>query len=247
MSFQPRNLIYDLEMVKEFYQRILKKGTHVLQLQSRPKYGAERDRIYQRVRTDCSDFDFFLHKVAQASIVPPDTEASSLVLYCTTNPIDISKTNLDVIKALVDQMADTSSSRRVLSADRMWFHSAPKHALMKDDDALLTFDVDVKESIGHIMAILARFDIKIAEIVETRGGYHIFVERKEVNKKSCKSFIDSLKEFTFVAPARDGKMIAHQVSSFPKNTLCAIPGTLQGGFPVRILNPDEFPPPSFSN
>jgi len=240
MSFQPPNLIYDQDMVREFYNRILKRGTHVLQLQSRPKYGGERDRIYQRVRADCSDFDYFLHKVAQACQVPPDAEASSLVLYSTTNPIDVSKTNLEVTKVLIDQMADTSS-RRILSADRLWFHSAPKHALTKDDDALLTFDVDVKESIGDIMAILSRFDIKIAEIVETRGGYHIFVERKEVKAKSCKAFIDSLKFLTFVAPARDGKMISHQVSSFPKNTLCAIPGTLQGGFPVRLLNPDEFP------
>lgn len=209
---------------------------HLLQLQARPKYGASKNAIYQRVRCELrGDGDFFLHKVGQGSLIPPECKPQHLVLYSTTNPIDLVKSNLKVQHALLDQM-DGPKKERPLSADRLWFHGAPTTC---SDKKWLTFDVDLKKEVGKVVEILKRFDIPVDEAVETRGGYHLFVEQSHLKGKSTKAFIDALKEFTFTSPARDGKMITHQVSSFPRNTLCAVPGTLQGGFPVRLLTRSE--------
>jgi hypothetical protein len=123
-----------------------------------------------------------------------------------------------------------------LTAACHWFHEASNTCL---DKKWLTFDVDLKDEVGKVLEILKRFDIPVDEAVETRGGYHLFTEASHIEGKSSKAFSEALKTFTFTKPSRDGRMITHQVSSFPKNTMCPVPGTLQGGFPVRLLTREE--------
>ena len=231
----PPSLVVDPGQVKDFFNRILHGGgTHVLQLQARPKYGAPRDRIFQRVRSTCDEEDFFLHKVFQGAMVPPGMNPDHLVLYSTTNPIDVRATNLKVQAEIVKLLVAEKSSD--LPADRIWFHSAPSHPLTSD---MRTFDVDVKEAIGEVMAIMDTYKVPIREAVETRGGYHLFTRASDLKGTIGKDFITALRTFTFQSLSRDGKEIVHQVCSLPRNTLCAIPGTLQGGFPVHLLTYDE--------
>lgn len=226
-----KSLVVDPGAVKAF-AAFLGSGTFVMHLQSRPKYGASREGVLQRVRFDDpgDDPDWFVHKVGQASLVPPRHNPDTLVLYATTNPVDTKRTNTTVIKKLVDDLAAPDAVRAPLTADRLWFHNAPKTMGSK---RWLTFDVDVKDAIGRVMDTLGTHGVDVARAVETRGGYHLFVDADTF--ESSKALIDALKADTFVHVARDGKEIRDKVCSFPRNTLCPVPGTLQGGFLVRFV------------
>lgn len=105
------------------------------------------------------------------------------------------------------------------------------------DESRLNTAKDVLRSTGVAMFILA--------IIETVGGYHIlyYSSKKAIHHKALHDFAEST---TFVKPNFHGEPTpARWFSITRKPHGVPMPGTLQNGFPVTLVDRDTFLPDSF--
>ena len=84
--------------------------------------------------------------------------------------------------------------------------------------SLLTMDIDDKSALASVDEFLQEIGIP-RTLVETRGGYHLFIDTKYSAALFSKP---KFREFTKLHSTGD--------------TFCPIPGTFQGGFPVRFVD-----------
>lgn len=84
--------------------------------------------------------------------------------------------------------------------------------------SLLTMDIDDKSALASVDEFLHEIGIP-RTLVETRGGYHLFLDTKYSAALFSKP---TFREFTKLHSTGD--------------TFCPIPGTFQGGFPVRFVD-----------
>jgi hypothetical protein len=84
--------------------------------------------------------------------------------------------------------------------------------------SLLTMDIDDKSALAPVEEFLREIGIP-RTLVETRGGYHLFLDVKYSAALFSKP---KFREFTKLHSTGD--------------TFCPIPGTYQGGFPVRFVD-----------
>jgi hypothetical protein len=84
----------------------------------------------------------------------------------------------------------------------------------KGDIELITIDIDGKELYPKVAEFLKEIDEQPAAVIETHGGYHVLLNKSE---KTSLLF----KEFSSIHTMGD--------------IFCPIPGTYQGGFPVRFV------------
>lgn len=122
------------------------------------------------------------------------------------------------------------------------FKGAVHRAVSLDAPHMLDFDVDTKdpallESLGQLLFDCGAED-KLLAIVETRGGFHVLV-----NKTTVADVLPRIHEFcrnsVFADKDRNGKSISKHWVSISGDGMVPVPGTLQGGFRVKML-PKEF-------
>lgn len=94
---------------------------------------------------------------------------------------------------------------------------------------LLKLDVDTKDpdKIESLKNFLREHGIKPQLVIETRGGYHVLLNRSSLGKNHEKLY-------RFIQSSLDEKWISIEGG----NALVVIPGTWQGGFVTRIVNFD---------
>jgi hypothetical protein len=90
-------------------------------------------------------------------------------------------------------------------------------------------DVDTKDpdKIESLKNFLREHGIKPQLAIETRGGYHVLLNRSSLGKNHEKLY-------RFIQSSLDEKWISIEGG----NALVVIPGTWQGGFVTRIVNFD---------
>lgn len=217
-STEVYNFIYDSEQVKKFARLIgTENHLHLTFLCSRPKYDR---RFKQNVISPKSFYnktaDEFLELVRRYEVeYQTYTEkdipipSSALVLYSTTNPRNGRKAGKKLITELIDAtFNDTDMFQHLQSRLTSAIMSS------KETTNLLTIDIDDKNEYGPVQAFLQAEEIPVVATVETRGGYHILF-----------------------SPNYKTKIVYDHLSSKHTigDTFCPIPGTIQGGFPVRFI------------
>ena len=115
--------------------------------------------------------------------------------------------------------AGTQFTERIL-------HSNIHKSDAQGGDRYYDIDIDTKdptllEKVGTLLSPY-RHIIKMA--IETRGGYHVVLERRRGGV--------SIKSLYYYS--RDSNVV-----EIKRDSMIPIPGTMQGGFPVRLISPND--------
>ena len=84
--------------------------------------------------------------------------------------------------------------------------------------------------------------IRIYCAIETRGGYHFILKNEDIDGKQKRFIFTELDRHKVLTKNSNGKEIMKDSIDILKDPMAPIPGTYQGGFPVKIVLIDGFPP-----
>jgi len=233
------SLVYDEDLVRYFFKYndlLATNEAQLLLLDARKKYCSEltsTDRVVDRkVLRYYYNLDTIVQKVKAISHVenrffihetnkPIPKEA--FVLYVTLNPLDTVKAWFrlinDMNNQLLQAMKDENAFRRFSRIDVEWIS-----ALHKSVSRKLYWVIDIDRKDFTLLSDVLRTDIKYKMILETKNGFHVIVTINDKNGKLL--FRDKvLDKFDENADFIELK----------KNPMVPVPGTLQGGFEVKIL------------
>lgn len=229
------NFVYDEEQIKRFMRLIgAESETHQIFLSIRPKYQSreEKEKDNRQIQEKqispliihaCTPEDYVgairKYELAVGSytdrgekVIPTEM----MVIYGTTNPRDENK----AAKKLAQELLLAGFER-----DQTYFTNLSSRLTScmmssKGKTNLITIDIDDKTTYTEVRNFLHERRIKII-VIETRGGYHVmFPPGKQTG--------DVFQKFSNLYTMGD--------------IFCPIPGTYQGGFPVRFIDVDtDFP------
>lgn len=213
------NLVYDEEQIKRFAKLIkTEDNIHVLFLSCRPKYNHD---FKQEMICSQSFFnrtsEEFVELVRRYEVEKDSYKqngkpipTNALVLYCTTNPRNGKKAGRKLLAELIDAGFDQTDTFNHLQ-------SRLTSSLMSSKGVtnLLTIDIDDKKEYPEVEEFFQNENILVEATIETRGGYHVLFRPTEKTEKVFKTFSSK-----------------HTIGDIS----CAVPGTYQGGFPVRFVN-----------
>jgi hypothetical protein len=216
------NLVYDENQIKQFAKLIdLEHNTHHIHIIARPKYNkiVKFKTHYMSPRTICNltpeKFVNYVKKYempvgyytdSDGTICPPD----SLVIYCTTNPRCNKKAAKKFIHETIDALV--SSDDAMLNNINGRMNSCIMSS--KEKTNLITMDIDDKKDLAEVLDFLKQNNICPVANIETRGGYHLLLSDNNVE---------------VVYKKYRNKHTMGDIS-------CAVPGTYQGGFPVKFVS-----------
>lgn len=219
------NLVYDEEQIKRFAKLIDSENSmHHMFIAARPKYiSSDTDRSRNRHMNTKVSFnkspEEFVRLVRKYELpvgsynddgyVYPN---NCLVIYCTTNARDGFQAGRKLISKLVDG-AFEGAKAEIFNH----LYSNVDSCLMssKEKIKLVTIDIDEKEQYAEVKQFLDDKKIVPAAVIETRGGYHVLITAEDASNSRIHHHY--------------GKKITIN------DTFCPIPGTIQGGWPVRFV------------
>lgn len=232
MQKEVYQIILDEEALKGFINwlpELMPHEKYYLVLMCRKKYSPDAPWIKSdktQMKRFLSDKSRMLDKIRQlecpigafsydGKAIPQE----SLALYITPNPRDMWKAVPRSIKALatvIECAGRTSNPHQEVMSE---IHRTCGTKVFID------FDIDSKDK-ETIKTAINLVDGK-CELLETRGGYHIMIKTKDAKA----GFSEKLwyKKLTALA----------DVSADP-NSMIALPGTWQGGFTPRFVDPKQF-------
>lgn len=212
------NFIYDELQIRQFAELIgLQDSIHQIFVAARSKYNKNVQFKTAHV-ANYSFFDVSIDKFinfikkceVSVGIYGSNLPTDCFAVYCTTNARKGKIAAKNFITNCLDSM---------FSGDEKIFnnmHEKLTGTIMasKEKTVFTTIDIDSKEDYKKVKDYLKSKEIKPAAIVETRGGYHVLIKTDE-------NLGDIYKTFSSIHTMGD--------------TFCPIPGTLQGGFPVKFV------------
>lgn len=202
----------------------------------RKKYCPELPHIKtdkSQLKRFTSDKDLMLRKIRQlecplGSYTQKEHEIPqhALALYITPNPRDMKKATLN---AVIDLAVILKCDGKADSKQR---HSNPHQEVMSTIQRtpgkkhVTMFDIDSKEP--AIYDDIVRIAGPHCDIVETRGGYHVFVRASEMDNKVRYTYSD--KELHWYAA------IYQYADRKSKADLSPVVGCFQGGFVPKFVH-----------
>lgn len=218
-------LIYSEELLEEFLSLLPEENEdeiYYLSLFARKKYCPELiwsndktqlKRLVSKKRDIIKkikqlEVDYGLYDL-NGRIVPQE----SLVIYIHPNPRSQLKAARHLMRKLTDIICDNAKGFNV--------YQEALSALQKSKSKgyFIDFDIDIDKSTFDVKTIFKYINKDAVTLIETRGGYHVLIEVKKIDEKYKKSFYQDLRRF----------------SDVEGDCFIPIPGTIQGGFKVKIL------------
>ena len=177
-----------------------------------------------------------------------DISNQALAIYITENPKSLLKAHTKTHRDVLDHMVH-SYENGASDEDLKYFQTIQGKFLSnlhKSTSAKMYMDIDIdsKESeyLESIIKLLGEMDVVPTCCIETRGGYHVIVRSDTLSKeqKGCIWKVSQKKELKFQAENSLGKKITKSYIEIFSDGMCPIPGTYQGGFPVKFIDIDSF-------
>jgi len=232
------SLIHSLKEVEEFTDRLfpedLGRGEVIIfQLIARRKYWDALKRpqlsLAKKIAHSRRNFLMKLLSVAESSYYTEELKQipkEALALYI----VPFKRNLITAVKSTVNDLVDSLSGLidaknlslkeeafgRIHKANQFLFSNLSKQS------SYPCFLVDIdKKDYSLFKEVISLFPEEFIVLsLETRGGYHILIKKDETTYRIISSELKKLKE----------------VEVKNKNYSIPIAGTLQGGFPVRIIN-----------
>jgi hypothetical protein len=218
-------IIYSEEKVQEFLDLLPEETEdeiYYLSLFARKKYSPEliwsNDKTQLKRLTSKKkdiikkikqlEIDYGLYDL-NGRIAPQE----SLVVYINPNPRSQLKAARVLMRKLTDIICDNSKGFNV--------HQEALSALQKSKSKgyFIDFDIDLPKETFDPSIVYTFINKEAVTLIETRGGYHVLIEVKKIEDKYKKTFYQQLKNF----------------SDVEGDCFIPIPGTIQGGFEVKII------------
>lgn len=243
------NFITDETELRRFYDMVLKplevNEGYFLILAARKKYLEEGSTVVmsntdviERKIVRHYEFDRLVKNMVKLGI-PENFYKSksnepypynSYVMYVTINPRDLQKamltTSQNYIKSIYDMGKSETELEKARHIDTIMFSEVQS---AKGTPHYLDIDLDVKneEYLNRVISIMGRSKLIV---VETRGGYHILIDKNKIDNSVKNTFYRDLEKYS-----KELKLIYDKdVLEFKPDSMLPIPGTSQGGFTVRI-------------
>ncbi|AFK22752.1 hypothetical protein Py04_1178 [Pyrococcus sp. ST04] len=146
---------------------------------------------------------------------------SAMAIYVDIIPKDIKKGVVKTIEKFIRILAFENDSSKFKGFCRIMLSNLQKSPSRKP---YFLIDVDSKDNslIEYITEQLRKYSVPVVWISETKGGYHIIARR---DGKWMKDFYESIYPVL--------KNINNVEIKLEKSLLTPIPGSFQGGFPVK--------------
>jgi len=148
-----------------------------------------------------------------------------MAVYITINPRDTYQALFKLQKYCLDiaYRNDTATMKRLDSLAFKSYHTSP----LKLDRVVIDFDITEKnpKSESRMLDLLNPIANCLSCIVETRGGFHVYLDISKAEPHDKKYIFQDLRKIQ----SEDFKEIQVQTDA-----MVVIPGTLQGGFKVRF-------------
>lgn len=219
-------LIYDVNLVQEFLDLLPDENEdeiYYLSLFARKKYCPEliwsNDKTQlKRVPSKKKDV---IKKIKQLEvehglydlngrIVPQE----SLVIYIHPNPRSQKKAARHLMRKLTDIICDDSKGFNVYQESLSALQKS------KSKGYFIDFDIDTNKDVFTSNIIYKYINEEAVTLIETRGGYHVLIEVNKIDNKYKSTFYQNLSKYSDVSG----------------DCFIPIPGTIQGGFAVKIAN-----------
>jgi hypothetical protein len=253
------NFIYDKNELEKFYTQILKplkdNETYLALSCARHKYVDDKqfkmkntEVLDRKLIRHSDDFNKFERSILKLGIpenyyTNPDDipyPFDSYVLYITINPRDMLKTNYQIINNFNKMMYDSfKSETEVQKSKRLDIVVMSEIQASIGSKYYLDIDIDIKnkqvasEQVNKFRIFFNNDDCLIP--IETRGGFHLLLESSKIPNELKNSFHQKICFY--------GKCIKETGRGdieFKSDSMVPIPGTIQGGFEVKIRDIKDF-------
>ena len=155
-------------------------------------------------------------------------------IYVTLNPRDVNKATYQLQKYLLD----LSYKKHFNEMNKLEYFAYKAYHVspLKLQRCVIDIDIDFDNGGNHkmvyntIMEIINKIMYSVVCIVETHSGYHIYVDLSKMDNKYKQFIFQDLPKL---------KITCIKEINTNTDTMVVLPGTLQGGFPVRIIHIHE--------
>jgi len=156
--------------------------------------------------------------------VPPE----SVAVYIDLNPKSGAKATASFSKAMTDQYIAAISNRDGLEEfthlKSRLYSQVVKHNSRKVYK-LLDVDSKVREDVDNAIRLLYEAGVNIAWVSQTRGGYHVLI--------TCDKGLEAFYKRVWPSLQKLNGSCEKPIYELPGDCMTPIPGTYQGGVPVR--------------
>lgn len=256
------SLVYDEIIVGEFlsalHQDMRPNETGIVSLFARRKYWldlsvSQKQLCRQLLRfpgvteedVKVREFERVVKRVCTGEYVDESTEltipADAMVAYASLNPLCVVMGFADTQREVLMRASGLSHPSQLHDVDKMLVANIQRNVSRK---VFMDIDVDSKEP-KVLERVLDLFTSKVFAIIETRGGYHVVMRMDDVTKKEHQAIHDLRTETAYMKPNVHGENVQDHVISVSRGNQVPLPGTMQGGFPVRLIwtNRAQLKPP----
>lgn len=210
--------------------------------------------------------DRFIHQlrlleVKQGTLVSKrghPVSQKSLVVYTTLNPKSALRGWMRTNEQLMETLVKDVYSGGGLSHDNARFIRKLESRRITEttkcvsEKRYLDLDVDSKEYpyLDYVMHVIRTvMGIQETAIIETRGGYHVVLDKRNMSKTMNRILWENIQgktfEFagktwlnTYIEDNVEGKSVSKTWISVIADTQVPTPGTIQGGYNVHIMDYD---------
>lgn len=215
------NFIHDEALVDQF-GNMLTLQKHVLILNCRKKYGKgfKNREFFSRKTIDLGRYPLS-HYVknwhvprGQFQVQGQDLTELECVVMISINHVHEEKQAKGLLKVMTNHLMDHGTiMTNVLSK----YDSEAVHSMSGE---WMELDFDNKNHWTLFVEQCAEREIKFFLVVETKNGYHVLLKNKDLDKHQQLFLRQNPFKFEYTVHT---------------NIFCPVPGTWQGGFPVKLL------------
>ena len=230
-------VIHDADQATEFFDRFVPKDDEsVMRVEFllRKKYLGESGCSLSLGQNIVNKHRTFAKTLRSFEFTAEEPEQiGKTVLLASVNPLNVSQGILslsaDVGARLIMKVAERESSMQIQRVQSLLHSHISKSVI---DRLFVDLDVDTKESafVERVKTLLSSIDKEQMFVIETTNGFHIIIPVPDF-KRVAKSVHDLSNETKFKEDGLTKKLIDINAGSF----IVPVPGTLQAGFPLRIV------------
>lgn len=258
-------IVYDENEIKWFFDNILpplapaeiyffslSARNKYLTMEEREIYGLGRTEMFEKTIVRERNWEKFIKKIRRLECdtrgyvtkkgfpIPPKT----MVLYMNINPSNTLKA-LGMLNKLTNEYFQEMSSLILKGGDTDNFFNR----INKIDNNLMSyyqqatgtvhwvdFDFDVPKDINIVdysTEILKNFNITNFHWIDTKSGYHCLVDSKQI-RFNPNDLLNKIEEILRIEAGIFLDEEKHEII-YNNNAMVPLPGTLQGGHPVKLL------------